>query len=156
MGNPVLLEQAARILLPCFHYNQSVMGRKRKNNKIPKVHPELEGLDLNINEFGELTSNIDINKINEFLTKNVPDKKLINRNDDKYQQEFKEMGYGGEGDEEEGDTDFVAEEETDEEDDEFASVVGDAPDEIPEDIQPDAIKPDAIASDTEEDPEEEK
>jgi hypothetical protein len=65
------------------------MGRKRKNNKEPEVHQELKGLDLRINEFGEITSNIDINKINEFLTKNVPDKKLMNRYDDEYQQEFK-------------------------------------------------------------------
>ncbi|MDQ3072070.1 MAG: hypothetical protein M3Q97_02220 [Bacteroidota bacterium] len=65
------------------------MGRKRKNNKIAKVHPELEGLSLKINEFGEIESNIDITKINEFLTENVPDKKLMNRRDDAYQQEFK-------------------------------------------------------------------
>jgi Asp-tRNA(Asn)/Glu-tRNA(Gln) amidotransferase B subunit len=76
------------------------MGRKRKNNIIPKVHPELEGLDLSINEFGEMSSNIDIDKINAFLTKTVPDKKLINRSDDKYQQEFKALGLGGEDDEE--------------------------------------------------------
>jgi hypothetical protein len=75
------------------------MGRKRKNNTIPKVHAELEGLDLRINEFGEMTSNIDIDKINAFLTKSVPDKKLINRNDDKYQQEFKAMGLGGDDEE---------------------------------------------------------
>ncbi len=65
------------------------MGRKRKNNIEPKVHSELAGLDLRINEFGEIISNIDIEKVNAFLTKNVPDKKLINRNDDQYQQEFK-------------------------------------------------------------------
>jgi len=76
------------------------MGRKRKNNTIPKVHPELEGLDVHINEFGELISNIDVDKINAFLTKTVPDKKLINRNDDQYQQEFKALGLGGEEDEE--------------------------------------------------------
>jgi len=81
------------------------MGRKRKNNIIPKVHPELEGLDLRINEFGEMVSNIDVDKINAFLTKTVPDKKLINRTDDKYQQEFKAMGLGGEDDEE--DIDYV-------------------------------------------------
>jgi hypothetical protein len=76
------------------------MGRKRKNNKVPKVHEELKGLDLNINEFGEIISNIDIDKVNEFLTKSVPDKKLINRNDDKYQQDFKALGFGKGGDDE--------------------------------------------------------
>jgi hypothetical protein len=88
------------------------MGRKRKNNIVPKVHPELEGLDIKINEFGEMISNLDIDKINAFLTKEVPDKKLINRNDDKYQQEFKEMGFGGD---DEDDTDYV--EPTEEEED---------------------------------------
>lgn len=76
------------------------MGRKRKSNKVPKVHEELTGLDLRINEFGEIISNIDIDKVNAFLTKEVPDKKLINRRDDAYQQEFKKMGLGGDADEE--------------------------------------------------------
>ena len=98
------------------------MGRKRKNNKIPKVHKELEGLDLNINEFGEIVTNIDIDKINKFLTETVPDKKLINRNDDKYQQEFKEMGLGGEPDEE--DTEYVEPEESADEDDDVGSILG--------------------------------
>jgi hypothetical protein len=98
------------------------MGRKRKNNVIPKVHPELEGLNLSINEFGEMTSNLDIDKINAFLTKTVPDKKLINRNDDKYQQEFKKMGLGG--GEDEDDVDYVepAEEEEDNPDTLFKDV----------------------------------
>ncbi len=65
------------------------MGRKKKNNAVAKVHKELDGLDLHINEFGEIISNIDIEKVNNFLNKNVPDKKLINRYDDEYQQEFK-------------------------------------------------------------------
>ncbi len=77
------------------------MGRKRKNNKEAKVHEELAGLDLRINEFGEIQTNIDIDKINAFLNKGVPDKKLINRLDDKYQQEFKEKGITGTGDDDE-------------------------------------------------------
>lgn len=89
------------------------MGRKRKNNTTPKVHKELEGLDLNINEFGEIVSNLDMDKINKFLTENVPDKKLINRLDDKYQQEFKSLELGP--DDDDNDTNYV-EEATDEED----------------------------------------
>lgn len=77
------------------------MGRKRKNNTIPKVHKDLEGLDLRINAFGEIISNIDVNKINSFLLENVPDKKLINRYDDLYQQEFKALGLGVGADEDE-------------------------------------------------------
>lgn len=99
------------------------MGRKRKNNKVPKVHEELTGLDLNINEFGEIISNIDIDKVNEFLTRSVPDKKLINRNDDAYQQDFKAMGYGKGGDDEDV-APFVPE--TDEDDDDDLPFVVDA------------------------------
>src|SRR5439155_16196673 len=97
------------------------MGRKRKNNKVPKVHEDLKGLDLNINEFGEIISNIDIDKVNEFLTKTVPDKKLINRHDDAYQQEFKEMGLGEGGDE---DLPEYKEESESPEDEELGSVLG--------------------------------
>lgn len=88
------------------------MGRKRKNNTIPKVHSELEGLDLRINEFGEIISNIDVDKINQFLTKSVPDKKLIHRSDDKYQQEFKALGIVPEDDDSE---DFMVDEKTEDE-----------------------------------------
>ncbi|RYD83107.1 MAG: hypothetical protein EOP53_01775 [Sphingobacteriales bacterium] len=98
------------------------MGRKRKSNKVPKVHAELEGLDLNINEFGEIISNIDIDKVNAFLTKSVPDKKLINRNDDKYQQDFKAMGFGKGGDDEDL-APFVPETEKDEFEDDLPFVV---------------------------------
>ncbi|MDZ4839779.1 MAG: hypothetical protein SGJ04_07205 [Bacteroidota bacterium] len=65
------------------------MARKRKNNKVAKVHEEMQGLDLKINEFGEMVSNIDMDKLNEFLTRTVPDKKLMHRTDDQYQQDFK-------------------------------------------------------------------
>jgi hypothetical protein len=99
------------------------MGRKRKNNKVPKVHEQLNGLDLRINEFGEITSNIDVDKLNEFLTKSVPDKKLINRNDNKYQQEFKELGLGGD-DEEEPYVEPVNEDENEEDD--IDAILGDA------------------------------
>ncbi|MBC8110803.1 MAG: hypothetical protein H7Y04_07065 [Verrucomicrobia bacterium] len=45
----------------------------------PKVNPALEGFDIKINSFGEITSSFDIDKINEFLNKTVDDKKLRNR-----------------------------------------------------------------------------
>ena len=101
------------------------MGRKRKNNVVAQVHPELKGLDLKINEFGEIISNIDVDKLNEFLTKTVPDKKLINRSDDKYQQEFKELGLGGDDDEEE----TLLEEEIEEDEDNPDIILGDLDDE---------------------------
>lgn len=56
------------------------MSRKKLDKK-PKVNPELEGLELNIDNFGEITSSMDIDKLNKFLNKNVEDKKLKDRDD---------------------------------------------------------------------------
>lgn len=47
----------------------------------PKVHKDLRGFEVSINQFGELQSNMNIEKINEFLNKNVEDKKLEDRED---------------------------------------------------------------------------
>ncbi|MFQ3575151.1 MAG: hypothetical protein SNJ77_01825 [Cytophagales bacterium] len=47
---------------------------KKKEEK-PKVHPELEGFDFEINKFGEIRSTLNIDKINEFLNKQNSDKK---------------------------------------------------------------------------------
>lgn len=59
------------------------MGRKKKKNQENQddanVHKDLEGLEININPFGEIETNYDISKINEFLNKNVDDKKLKER-----------------------------------------------------------------------------
>ena len=46
-----------------------------------KVHKDLEGLDLSIDSFGEITSNMPIEQLNKFLNKKVEDKKLKNRDD---------------------------------------------------------------------------
>ena len=51
--------------------------RKKK----PKVHKDLQGFEISINQFGELSSNMAIEKLNEFLDKNVDDKKLAERDD---------------------------------------------------------------------------
>ncbi len=45
----------------------------------PQVNPELEGFDIKINSFGEIKSNFDIDRINEFLNDHVDDKKLRER-----------------------------------------------------------------------------
>ncbi|MFK8101719.1 MAG: hypothetical protein AB8G15_04320 [Saprospiraceae bacterium] len=55
----------------------------KKNKKTPEVHKDLSGFDIKINEFGEITSNFGIDKINAFLDKNVVDKKLAEQQDDK-------------------------------------------------------------------------
>ena len=52
------------------------MAKKRKTNKKPKVNEELTGFNIGINEFGEIRSNLNIDKLNDFLNKNVDDKKL--------------------------------------------------------------------------------
>ena len=57
------------------------MGRKRSNSQHAKVHHELEGLEIKINELGEIITNYDINNINAFLNKNVKDKKLVERSE---------------------------------------------------------------------------
>lgn len=58
------------------------MARKPdKNKKEPKVNPDLQGFDVRIDSFGEIKSNLDIDKINEFLNRSVDDKKLRDRED---------------------------------------------------------------------------
>ena len=55
--------------------------KKNKKEEKPKVNKELEGFDIEIDAFGEIKTNYDINKINEFLNRNVDDKKLRGRKD---------------------------------------------------------------------------
>jgi hypothetical protein len=47
----------------------------------PRVHKELNGFEVSIDQFGELKSNMPIEKLNDFLNENVDDKKLAERND---------------------------------------------------------------------------
>lgn len=80
------------------------------------MHEDLEGFDINVNSLGELESNFDIEKINEFLNKNLDDKKVpdaeaedeVVANDDEGEMEF-------ESDEEEDKMEFEADEEWEEE-----------------------------------------
>jgi len=51
----------------------------KKEGPKAKVHQELSGFEVTINEFGEIRSNMKVEKINEFLNKNVEDKKLIEK-----------------------------------------------------------------------------
>ena len=58
------------------------MARTKKKNKNvtkPRVDPELEGLEIGINAFGEIQTSLEIEKINEFLNEHLPDKKLKNK-----------------------------------------------------------------------------
>lgn len=55
-------------------------GKDKKEDK-PNVHDELKGFDIEINEFGQIKTSYDVNKINKFLNQNVQDKKLVDRED---------------------------------------------------------------------------
>ena len=60
------------------------MTKKQKKTSIkpkPRVHKDLQGLDITIDQFGEIKANMNIEKLNEFLDKNVDDKKLAERDD---------------------------------------------------------------------------
>lgn len=52
--------------------------RKKKSSpgKKPKVHDELSGFEISVDQFGEITSNLRIDELNKFLDENVKDKKL--------------------------------------------------------------------------------
>jgi len=52
-----------------------------KKRKKPSVNPELEGFDVKIDSFGEIQTSFDIDRINQFLNKEVEDKKLKDRED---------------------------------------------------------------------------
>ncbi|RYZ44847.1 MAG: hypothetical protein EOP49_26350, partial [Sphingobacteriales bacterium] len=54
---------------------------KKKEEKKPKVHKDLEGFEIKVNPLGEITSNYSIEQLNDFLNKNVRDKKLVHRKD---------------------------------------------------------------------------
>lgn len=46
-----------------------------------KVHKDLDGLELKVDSFGEISSSMPIDELNKFLNKNVEDKKLKDRDD---------------------------------------------------------------------------
>lgn len=53
------------------------MADKRKDKA--QVHKDLDGLEINVNEFGEIKINKSNEELNTFLDKNVEDKKLKDR-----------------------------------------------------------------------------
>lgn len=69
------------------------MPKKKKIEGDPQVHEDLKGFKVEINEFGEIISNMPPEKINEFLNKNVSDKKFKERDDaDKIRKDGKFKG----------------------------------------------------------------
>ena len=55
------------------------MPKKKPKKGDPEVHEELKGFDIKINEFGEITSSFEVDKLNDFLNEKVDDKKLRER-----------------------------------------------------------------------------
>ncbi len=53
------------------------MSKKEK----AKVHKDLDGLNLSVDQFGEIKTNMSVDELNKFLNKNVEDKKLKDRED---------------------------------------------------------------------------
>ncbi|MEO1257955.1 MAG: hypothetical protein AAFZ15_04130 [Bacteroidota bacterium] len=54
------------------------MAKSLTTKQVPKVHNDLQGFEVKINTFGEITTSFNIDKLNDFLNKNVDDKKLRN------------------------------------------------------------------------------
>ena len=52
------------------------MPKKKPLKGKPEVHDDLKGFDIKINEFGEIKTNLKVEKLNDFLDENVEDKKL--------------------------------------------------------------------------------
>jgi hypothetical protein len=73
------------------------MPKKKPMKGKPVVHEELDGLEIQINEFGQIITNYDIQKINKFLNREVDDKKLRDRNDiteeGEYENTYREKKY---------------------------------------------------------------
>ena len=55
------------------------MPKKKPMKGKPTVHPDLKGLEIKINEFGEFTGTFNVDKVNDFLDDKVSDKKLLER-----------------------------------------------------------------------------
>jgi hypothetical protein len=51
-------------------------NKKKNETKSIKVRDSIKDFDIQINSFGEIVTNYDVDKINEFLNENIQDKKL--------------------------------------------------------------------------------
>ena len=88
------------------------MSKKKKTDKAEKkarVHKELEGFEIKINPLGEITSSYTIDQLNDFLDRNVHDKKLTDKGPGKMKDEDEEfpIADSSEEDEEENEEEFM-------------------------------------------------
>lgn len=58
------------------------MAKKQSKKEKPSVHEELKGFDIKVNEFGQIMSNLDIDRLNKFLNEKVDDRKLRDRKEE--------------------------------------------------------------------------
>lgn len=58
------------------------MAKKQSKKEKPSVHQELKGFDIKVNEFGQIVSNLDIDRLNKFLNEKVDDRKLRDRKEE--------------------------------------------------------------------------
>ena len=49
---------------------------RKPAERLPDVHPDLEGFDVELNRFGEVDMTISIDELNDFLDREVDDPKL--------------------------------------------------------------------------------
>ncbi len=96
-----------------FYQNTTTMAKKKSDNKKEskadkkaRVHPELDGFEIKINPLGDISSNFNIDQLNEFLDRNVTDKKLVGDQGKKRVQEEEEYPIEENVDEEENEEDF--------------------------------------------------
>ncbi len=66
------------------------MPKKKTDKDSSTSNKDLENFDIKINEFGEISSNIDIDKLNTFLNENVEDKKFKDIKEEDIENEEKE------------------------------------------------------------------
>jgi len=63
------------------------MPKKKPLKGKPEIHKALTGFDIRIDEFGEIHSTFEVDRINMFLDQTVPDKKLIGK--EKKEQKYR-------------------------------------------------------------------
>ncbi len=63
------------------------MPKKKPKKGKPEVHKDLKGFEIKINEFGEIITTLEVDKLNVFLNENVDDKKLREREADEEPEE---------------------------------------------------------------------
>ncbi len=58
------------------------MSDKPNKEVSAKAHKDLDGFDISVDSFGQLSSNLSIDKLNSFLNDNMDDKKLSQKEEE--------------------------------------------------------------------------